>query len=170
MLIVVSGLPGVGKTTIALSLAREIGAACLRIDSVEQALRRGGLAVEAEGYRVAYAVAEDNLHLGRFVVADCVNPWPLTRTEWSEVAARAGVHALDVEIVCSDEDEHRRRVESRVADIEGHRLPTWQEVVTRDYRPWSGPRLVIDTARLTADEAVRVIVAEIRRRSASRLR
>jgi len=163
MLIVVSGLPGVGKTTIALSLAGETGAAYLRIDSIEQTLRHAGLAVEAEGYAVAHAVAADNLRLGRLVVADCVNPWPLTRAEWSEVAARAGVRALDVEVVCSDRDEHRRRVESRVADIEGHRVPTWPEVVAGDYRPWSGPRLVIDTARLSADEAVRVVLAEIDR-------
>ena len=160
-----SGLPGVGKTTIALSLAREIGAAYLRIDSIEQALGRAGVTVDGEGYVVAYAVAEDNLRLGRLVIADCVNPWPLTRAEWSAVAARAGVRALDVEVVCSVEGEHRRRVEARVADIEGHRVPTWQEVVTRDYRPWSGPRLVIDTARLSADEAVRAIVVEIRERS-----
>ena len=79
MLIVLSGLPGTGKTTIARALARELSAVNLRIDSIEQALRCEGLRVEGEGYDVAYAVAEDNLRLGRTVIADCVNPWPLTR-------------------------------------------------------------------------------------------
>src|SRR6266545_8197599 len=121
MLIVLSGLPGTGKTTIARELAHELAAVYLRIDSIEQSIRDAGRPVEGEGYRVAYAVAEDNLRLGRIVIADCVNPWPLTRGEWRSVADRADVRAADVEVVCSDTDEHRRRVESRTADIAGYR-------------------------------------------------
>ena len=79
MLIVLSGLPGVGKTTLARELASALGAVHVRIDSIEQALRAAGWEVEGEGYDVAYAVAGDNLRLGRTVIADCVNPWPLTR-------------------------------------------------------------------------------------------
>src|SRR6478736_7214586 len=136
MLIALSGLPGVGKTTIARRLVEVTGGVYLRIDSIEQVLRRAGVAVEAEGYAVAHAVAEDNLRLGRTVVADCVNPWPLTRLEWRSVADRAGVVIFDVEIVCSDLEEHRRRVEFREPDIAGHSLPTWSDVTQRDYRAW----------------------------------
>jgi predicted kinase len=161
VLIVLSGLPGTGKTTIARKLTRELAAVYLRIDSIEQSIRGAGRPVEGEGYSVAYAVAEDNLRLGRIVVADCVNPWPLTRSEWRSVADRTGVPALDVEIVCSDAGEHRRRVETRAADIAGHRLPTWQEVVERDYRPWDAERIVIDTARLSVAQSVRTILAEV---------
>jgi len=161
MLIVLSGLPGTGKTTIARKLAIELAAVYLRIDSIEQSMRAAGWPVEGEGYRVAYAVAEDNLRLGRIVVADCVNPWPLTRSEWRAVADRSGVPALDVETVCSDASEHRRRVETRAVDITGHRLPTWQEVVERDYRPWDVERMVIDTARLSVEQGVCAILAEI---------
>lgn len=166
MLIVIGGLPGVGKTTLSRELARATGALHLRIDSIEQALRAGGVSVAGEGYAVARAVASDNLALGRIVIADCVNPWPLTREAWKAVAAGAGVRALEVELVCSDGAEHRRRVESRVADIGGHRLPTWQEVVDRDYRPWDDAALVIDTARLGVQEGVRAITSRMSRSSA----
>jgi predicted kinase len=59
MLIILSGLPGVGKTTIARELARSLAAVHLRIDSIEQALRYAGATVEFEGYAVAHAVAAD---------------------------------------------------------------------------------------------------------------
>ena len=170
MLIILSGLPGVGKTTIARELAAATGAVHLRIDSIEQVLRDAGVEVEGEGYSVARAVAEDNLRLGRTVIADCVNPWTLTRQQWQSVADRAGVRAIDVEIVCSDAGEHRRRVESRVPDIAGHRVPTWPEVVARDYRPWEGDRLVIDTARSDVAECVRRILSVLEGNDSQRRR
>ena len=162
MLISFRGRSGTGKTTIAREVARELAAVYLRIDSIEQAMRAAGWRVEGEGYRVARAVAEDNLRVGHIVVADCVNPWPLTRAEWRAVAERTGVSTLEVEIVCSDPHEHRRRVETRTPDIAGHSLPTWQEVVDRDYVEWDGQPVVIDTARLTVEQAVRAIVTTVR--------
>ena len=161
LLIVLSGLPGVGKTTIARALAASLGAVHVRIDSIEQVLRNAGITVEGEGYDVAHAIAEDNLRVGRTVIADCVNPWPLTREAWQAVADRSGVPAVLVEVVCSDAGEHRRRVESRAPDIPGHTLPTWTEVLERDYRPWSGDPLVIDTALLTVGENVRRILSAV---------
>src|SRR6185295_13511836 len=102
MLVVFSGRSGAGKTTIARALARAASAVYLRIDSIEQAIRNEGATVVAEGYAVAHAVAEDNLRLGRTVIADSVNPWPLTSQAWRSVADRAGVGVLDIEVICSD--------------------------------------------------------------------
>jgi predicted kinase len=161
VLIVVSGLPGVGKTTIARELARSLPAVYVRIDSIEQALRNCGVSVEGEGYAVAHAVAGDNLRIGQTVVADCVNPWPLTPDDWRAVGERTGVPVVEVEVVCSDQAEHRRRVESRVADTAGHRVPTWQDVMERDYRAWDRQPLVIDTARRRVSETVQAIVSAL---------
>jgi predicted kinase len=155
MLIVLGGLPGVGKTTIARELARRIDAVHIRIDSIEHAIRESGVvavSLDDAGYRVGYAVAEDNLRLGRTVIADSVNPLRVTRDAWAAVASRARVAALDVEIICSDAGEHRRRVETRTPDISGFTLPTWPEVVGRHYDPWDRARVVIDTARGTLDQ------------------
>lgn len=146
MLLIFGGLPAVGKTAIAKGLAQDIEAVHLRIDSIEQALRNSNVAISGpEGYVVAYAIAEDNLRLGHTVIADCVNPVEITRTAWREVAQRAGKQCIEIEVVCSDQAEHRRRVESRTADITGHQLPTWRQVCDREYEPRQAD-IVIDTA------------------------
>lgn len=162
MLIILSGLPGAGKTSIARALARETAALHLRIDSIESAILDSAIApasIEDAGYRAAYAVATDNLRLGRTVVADSVNPVELTREAWRTAARAAGVAAIEVEIVCSDAAEHRRRVEARVPDIAGRPGPTWTDIVTREYEPWPRERIVIDTAAVSPERGVDAILA-----------
>ncbi|SDL16593.1 Predicted kinase [Modicisalibacter muralis] len=165
MLIVIGGLPGTGKTTIARELANRCQATYLRIDSIEQTLRNARVLADevgASGYEVAWALARDNLNLGRTVIAECVNPLAISRDAWREVARGTSSPLLDVEIVCSDSDEHRRRIESRTSDISGLVLPTWEAVLAREYEPRSDERLVIDTATVSADEAAARVLAVMR--------
>jgi predicted kinase len=161
ILIIFAGLPATGKTAIARELARRLSAVYLRLDSIEQAIRasrteNGALnaPIYDEGYRAAYALADDNLRLGRTVVADSVNPLEITRDAWLTVARRANTPPLEVEVICSDPKEHQRRVESRVTDIPGLKLPTWRDVQAREYHPWTRDRVQIDTAILTVEESV----------------
>jgi len=164
MLVVFGGLPGTGKTCIAREVVRRSGAIYLRIDAIEQAIRAAaglGDDVGAAGYEVAYALAEANLALGRLVVADSVNPIAATREAWRQVAARTSSPLLEVEILCSDKAEHRRRVEARRADIPGLRLPGWEDVAARDYEPWLDRTLVIDTANASVAEAAASICERI---------
>jgi predicted kinase len=163
MLIILAGLPGAGKTTIAKQLARQISAVYLRIDTIEQALRDSATALEVneEGYRIAYAVAEDNLRLGQTVIADSVNPVCLTRDAWIGVAHRVSARAVEVEVICSDPQLHRQRVETRVVDISGLKLPTWDQVVAREYDRWQREHIVIDTAGRSAAESVEQLRAAL---------
>jgi predicted kinase len=159
-LIVLSGLPASGKSAIARALAQEIGAIWLRIDSIEQAIRDSGVvpgSIDDAGYRAAYAVAEDNLRLGRNVIGDSVNPWMLTRDAWRATGLRASASVVEVEVICSDREEHCRRVTSRASEVPGLMLPDWEAVIGRDYHPWDRDHLIVDTAKHSVAECVQLI-------------
>lgn len=162
MLIVFSGLPGTGKTTLAQALARQTGAVYLRLDVIEQALRNDNVLVAgvgASGYGVANALALSNLQLGHTVVADCVNPVKESREAWQQIAATAGVALLDIQVICSDPHEHQRRVETRTADIAGLAPPTWQSVRAHEYEPWDV--WTLDTALISPAQAVEALLAKM---------
>ena len=157
-LYIFAGLPGSGKSTLAQRLAQELRCAYLRIDTVEQALRDlCSCDVQGEGYRLSYRVATDNLRLGVSVVADSCNPIELTRREWEQVAREAHARHLNIEIICADAVEHRRRVESREATVPGLRLPTWDEVENRKYEESTVERIVIDTSGSIEDCVVELL-------------
>ena len=165
VLITLGGLPGTGKSSIARRLADKYSAVYLRIDTIEQALLRAGAVgheTGPEGYFVAYALAEENLRLGRIVVADSVNPLALTRQAWRTTAMRAGAQIIEGEVCCTDVAEHRRRVETRSGDIQGHCLPTWQDVLDRHYEAWTSERIVIDTVSGEPDACVDLLDQPIR--------
>jgi predicted kinase len=156
MLIVFSGLPGTGKSTLARMMATRLSSVYLRIDTIEQAIRSSDVLageVGPAGYIVAYQIAADNLRVGRSVVADSVNPLQVTRESWVEIAQKSNARLIEVEIICSDETEHRQRIEQRTSDIDGLRLPTWEVVMRLKYEPWRTPPIVIDTAHKTVQEA-----------------
>ncbi|UEM19203.1 AAA family ATPase [Skermanella mucosa] len=164
MLVVLSGLPGTGKTTIGKALAAKQSGTYIRVDEIEHALAySANLSCDLgpAGYLVAFAIASSNLKVGNLVIADSVNPVPESRQGWHSVADDAGSLVLDVEVICSDEVEHRRRVEARVPDIHGFKLPTWPTIKARNYVPWTEPRLVVDTAFLSPADAVAEIEVRI---------
>jgi len=151
VLICVGGLPGVGKTTVARAVAGRLPATHLRIDAFEAALIRQGLVdgagqVGPHGYGLALAAADTCLAAGTDVVVDAVFPVEASRAPFADLAGRHGAELRWIRLECSDAAEHRRRVETRPADLAGFPLPNWDQVTRWETEGWDDDHLVVDTA------------------------
>jgi predicted kinase len=154
MLYILGGLPATGKTELAKYLATSLNAAYIRIDTIEQKLRdQGTNAFYDDGYQIAFSIALDNLNNGISVVADSANPVKASRDAWIAVAKQAQSSFTEIEVMCSDKQEHRTRVEMRKTDIPNLLLPNWESVVGKEYQKWQSPDIILDTAGKTPEQS-----------------
>ena len=150
-IIVTSGLPGSGKSTIAEGIGRLLRVPVLSIAPAEAAMWAAGLPKENTGiaaYRVVEAIAAENLKLGLTIIVDAVNPVEEARQMWRDLADRFQVPVCFIECLCSDDQIHRTRIEKRVRNIPGMPEITWERVQERkaEYEEWLDVRLRLDTA------------------------
>ena len=166
MLYILGGLPATGKTELSKFLASSLGAVHIRIDTIEQELKNTGfIGLYDEGYKVAFALALDNLSNGLSVVADSTNPVLESREAWVNVANKASSPYVEIEIICSNKIEHQQRVESRQTDIPNLLLPSWESVTSREYHPWHSASIVLDTADKTPEQSKQELRELLRRKS-----
>jgi predicted kinase len=161
MLIAFCGRPRAGKTMPAHRLAQQRQATYLRIDAVAEALladRGSRLVDRGAGYRVAYAIAEENLKLGRTVFADCVNPLKITREAWCAVARRAAVELITVVVTCSNPAQPQSRVE---AHPPGTRGSVWAGIRNRAFEATQPSSVVIDTADRSVEQCLAALDAAV---------
>jgi predicted kinase len=162
VLYIFSGLPGTGKSTLSKIIAQKYNAMYIRIDTVEQGIRElCKYNVRGEGYRLSYRIVEDNLKIGHNVVADSCNPISLTRKEWENIAMRNNCKYINIEIMCSNENEHKKRIETRGNEIEGLKLPTWEEITKREYDTWKNERIVVDTSNKNIEDSMKELIFKI---------
>lgn len=158
MLIVTAGLPGSGKSTIAEVVGNRLGVAVLSVDPIESAILGAGIDADQPtglaAYLVAEALAESLLAAGGGAIVDAVNAVEPAREQWVRLAARQNVPLKFIEVVCSDAELHRSRLEARNRGLAHLAEPTWHAVEQSldEWEQWAGvsaavPRITIDTAQ-----------------------
>jgi predicted kinase len=152
-LIVFSGLPGTGKSTLAETVAKDLGIPVFAKDWLEATLVRSGLRASSEDKRLGFAgyelltiLAERQLMLRQSAILDSVAASQSIRRAWCQPAERYGADYRVVECICSDESLHRARLKGRQRNIPGWHELEWSEVerVRQVYSPWEGERLILD--------------------------
>ena len=166
-LIVLSGLPGSGKSTVAEGLSRTLSIPLFSVDPIEAAMWRGGLSKDQTGiaaYDVAIALADEHLRLGHSVTIDAVNPIEAPRAAWRSLAAKYRAEMKIIECVCADEAVHRQRIEARLRNIAGMPEVTWDRVQRRraEYEAWTDARLTLDTSAKSAEQLIAEVLNYVR--------
>lgn len=146
-----AGLPGSGKSTVADALAGRLAALVVSVDLIEDAMLGAGITrgwtSGVAAYEVAGSIAAHNLALGSSVIVDSVSDSQAARQTWWRAAEVAHAPVAIVAVRCSDEREHRRRLEARQRGLGHLPEPSWADVQRRaqQFAPWVEQRLVVDT-------------------------
>ena len=171
-LIVMSGLPGAGKSSIAEAIGRELGMPVFAKDRLEAALRRCDFAQEPgtaqrlgyAGYELITALAEQQLRLGQSAILDSVASTDSIRSRWRGLASTFGAGWYVIECICTDTSLHRERLLSRKRGILDWPELEWSEVerVQSYYAPWQQEHLILDAIhplQTNIDRAIRYVLA-----------
>lgn len=165
LLVLITGLPGSGKSTMAEVAGQALGAPVLGHDWAMSGLRHFPEVQEAldvmgvrghrgVGWSVLWALARSQLRLGSSVVLDGVARQPEVDGT-RRVASEEGAGTVVVMTSCGDAALHRSRVEGRQRAI-----PNWYELdwdhVERARSAWVSPHdidLVLGSERTVRDNA-----------------
>jgi predicted kinase len=158
MLIAMAGLPGAGKTMMAEILGGRLAASVVSVDPIEAAILHAGIDSDQPtglaAYLVAETITEALIVSGHSVIVDAVNAVDPAREQWVRLAERQGESVKFIEVVCSDLDMHRQRLEHRHTQHQYYSWPSWRAVEQSldEYASWSGPsasipRITLDSVR-----------------------
>ena len=152
-LMVFSGLPGTGKSTLAEAVGRHLSIPVFAKDWLEATLVKCELVSANEnkslgsaGYELLTTLAERQLMLGQSVVLDSVASTRSIRDAWEHLSKQYQARLRVIECICSDESVHRAQLSKRERNIPGWHELEWVDVekVKSYFSPWNEEHLVLD--------------------------
>jgi len=149
VLVVLSGLPGTGKSAVADGVARGLRLPVLSVDPLESAILRAGIAqgfaTGLAAYLVAETLADRFMTDGFDPVIDAVNSVEQARDMWRALASKHHARLRIIECLVSDSTVHAARVASRDRGL-ALPEPTREDVERRrsEWTPWPEPHLTLD--------------------------
>jgi predicted kinase len=165
-LILLAGMPGSGKTTLARMISRELRLPVFSKDRVQRVLRDHHLALEntGDGYYIILDTADEQLGLGVSVILDATFPLDHFRMVASEMAARHHAKFCAIYCHCSDDEVWRKRMEHRVQYVPGWKPVGWEDVLRMRsyYQPWGSNALAVDSM-IPPEENFASVLAQIQK-------
>jgi len=156
-MIIFSGLPGTGKSTLAEAIGKALGIPVFAKDWLEGTFLRSGLKPTIEekplgfaAYELLTVLAERQLVLGQSVILDSVAGTETIRSTWRQLSRQYSAEWRVVECLCSDEYLHRSQLKVRERNIPGWHELEWYDVekAKQYYRPWDDECLKLDMTNL----------------------
>ncbi|MBN9391191.1 MAG: ATP-binding protein [Chloroflexi bacterium] len=147
-LIMFSGPPGVGKSTLSYRLARETGIAILTKDQIERTLLTSNLASETGrlAYDLLIETAEFNMQRGASLILDAVFGTNNLRDLFIRQAAANNAAFYGIDCICSDKGLWQSRLATRPEMVPGWQPAAWTDSlrVQNYYEEWAYPHLTLD--------------------------
>jgi len=166
--ILVAGVPGTGKSTLAEGLARSLRAPVFSMDWQLGALTPFRVLTDENVGPLAemmlIAALARQLQLGLDAVIDATGHEVAARGRYRATADALGARFVGVECVCCDETVHRARIEGRDRGIPGwHGTVSWDHVLRmkKAWEMWDEPHLVVDSATQSAAAVLGRVLEEV---------
>jgi predicted kinase len=155
MLILITGLPGTGKSTFALALAKSMQTQYISSDQIREQLGlRGHYDPDSKNqvYEAILTLAQEYLGNGETVIIDSTLYLKRLRIPFAKLAKQLGV-ALEIIEVQADEAVVKERIAQKKRRYSEADFDVYLKI-KNIYEPVTGPHLVIESTAVPLSELV----------------